>query len=133
MVTAVSPNRKVPYVLQSERIDPEKDRDAFAPSPTTFYLRDLTPAEDAEISDQGGVLRDGVFVPTTSLQQLKALRVGLVGWEGLVGEDGDLVPWENGLKGEALDAQLALLPRPVRRELAKEILAGLTASTAEKS
>jgi len=129
MVTAVSPNRKVPYVLESERValPGEEHR------PTTFYLRDLTPAEDAEVSDQGGVLRDGVFVPTTSLQQLKALRAGLVGWEGLRDEKGDLVPWEDGLKGEALDAQLALLPRPVRRELGKQILAGLTVSTAEKS
>jgi len=133
MVTAVTPNRKVPYVLQSERVEPGKDQAAGTPPPTTFFLRDLTPAEDAEISDQGGVLRDGNFVPTSSLQQLKALRVGLVGWEGLRDAEGELIPWREGLRGEELDEQLALLPRPVRRELGKEILVGLTVSTAEKS
>jgi len=130
MVIAITPQRRVAYVLESER--PRKGQ-VDPPVPTVFYLRDLTPSEDAEVSDSGGVMRDGVFVPQTSTQQLRALRKGLVGWENLYDEKGNVIEFDPDAKGEAFDAQLGLLPRAVRRELGREILRGLTVDTAEKS
>jgi len=130
MVSAITPQRRIAYVIESER---PREGQVDPPTPTTFYLRDLTPSEDAEVSDSGGIMRDGVFVPQVSTQQLRALRKGLVGWDHLLGEDGNPIPWQPDLQGEALDAQLGLLPRAVRRELGREILRGLSAATAEKS
>lgn len=106
------------YVLESDRKLPRGD-----PARSVFKLKHLTLEQEANIIDD--FERDpftGVsHRRNVGTSHLRALRIGLIGWENVRDERGTEIPFEAGPYGGAKDELLRRLPITVREELAQAI------------
>lgn len=83
MVIARTPTERRPFVLPEERELPPEQQ-------TTFWLRDLTAAESAQLKDLGMAYDQGSdsTMMRTGTSALRAVRAGLVGWDNFADEHG---------------------------------------------
>lgn len=143
MVVALSTKTVLRYTVISERrftddndahLGPSKR--AFEPieGASTFLIRDLTPAEEAQIRDASGRVdgSTGQYIPTVNKARYEALLLALVGWENVVNESGQEVPYpSDGLRAEK-EAVLSRIPLSVRLEVADVVYQTVTVEQALK-
>lgn len=119
---AIDPNATRDYI-------PFCDREAPANEQTIFELRPLTPRED-RLLDNTMTLRDGDLAPNLGDQHALALHLGLVGVRNFFDATGKDVKITrehtkiHGFVSPIRDSVLALIPKEVRLELAREIIDG---------
>jgi len=107
MVIAIDPHKVHDYVLKSERALPKEQQ-------TVFKLRCLTVSQRAEVDDNYTSL-DGRLL--TGTRQLTTLRLGLAGWENMLDEAGNKIPFNE----KEAAASIAFLPHRVMGELVDAI------------
>lgn len=116
------------YVVTDERKLPTKQQ-------TVFKLKTLSAREIAELEDilysretvvrdEGAVISEAL-TRKTGTYSLRALQMGLIGWENFLGHQDKPIPFD-------LKEHLDSIPRKYRDELATEILVG-SSLTMEKS
>lgn len=130
MPIALDPSKTWDYILQAERGEA---------TPTTFTLKALTVADEAELQDRMVAVEDGTTRVLSGTHTLDTLRKGLVGWHSFRFADGTAAPYatDPGRRmrdGRACvsDAALALLTPAVRKELAEAIIERNTITEAER-
>lgn len=115
----VSNAERIPYVLKRER-ELSKERRSI------FFLRPLKTSVVARIQDsQATMTQDGVFGFRTAQATLEILKEGLVGWENVVDERGEQVPFRTqGASDKPAQVTIDQIPIEEAKELALAIEAG---------
>ena len=114
---ALSPKSSYAYVCKAEQeISPELQ--------TTFHLKQLTVSEQASVDDAFGKYVGGDMQVMTGTQHLTALRVGILSVDNLKDSAGATVNVTRTDAGFVSDEFLEKLPKDVRSELARAIIAG---------
>jgi len=118
-IIAVDPDAVNRYVPEDAREWPEADQ-------PVFLLKALKAREAAKLQDHGvevGMGTDNTMRVLSGSTIIRALELGLVGWENFKDASGNEVEWrENNGKGRP--ENLDRIPERIRRELAEVIAEG---------
>src|SRR5512139_1751638 len=90
MARAVDPSRAFDYVLEEDR-KLEKDEQ------TIFHLKVLSARELAQLEDAMSTVKlgtEGTMQINSGSHVLKVLDMGVVGWDNLKGENGNLIAFD---------------------------------------
>jgi len=107
MVIAIDPHKVHDYVLKSERTLPKEQQ-------TVFKLRCLTVSQRAEVEDNYSSIDGRLLIGS---RQMVTLRHGLAGWENMLDEAGNKIPFNE----KEVEKSIAFLPHRVMGELVDAI------------
>lgn len=131
MIQAIDPKATIRYV-------PKCERDLPVETQTVFLLRPLTARDAARMQDDIAEVMTGKKSENSTMKinsgsnVLRALELGLAGWENFKTNDGKDVEWREN-NGKPRPEMFDCLPADIRRELAEVIIEGrdLTESSAK--
>lgn len=122
MIQAIDPKATIRYI-------PKCDRDQPVENQTVFLLRPLTARDAARMQDDIAEVMTGKKSENSTMKinsgsnVLRALELGLAGWENFKTADGHDVEWRENA-GKPRPEMLDCLPADIRRELAEVIIEG---------
>lgn len=113
------PSQQIRYVLKNERKLPSEEQ-------SVFLIRVLKATEQAKLEDQMTSVNINTNIMSVGklTMELKALMIGLAGWENVKDKDGNEVEFMVDGRGKAKSENFDYLPQWARTELANAITEG---------
>ena len=107
---AIDPNKPINYIPKEDRNKPKEEQ-------TIFHVKFLTAGNNASLRDETydvvGTGKQRKEMLKTGTTELKALRIGLKGWDNFIGDDEEPVQFD----AEQIDKMLDMIPPVVRTEI----------------